>query len=49
MFCERKTNARISHVYERASRIAYRNNSFRFDQMLKNDESYNIHHKNIQT
>ena len=46
MFCGRKTNARINHVHERALRIFYRNNNLRFDQLL---QSYNIHHKNIQT
>ena len=49
MFCGRKNNTRINHVRERALRIAYRNNSLCFDQLLQIDKSYNIHHKNIQT
>ena len=49
MFCGRKNNTRINHVHERALRIAYRNNSLCFDQLLHIDKSYNIHHKNIQT
>ena len=49
MFCGRKTNARINYVHERALRIVCRNNSLCFDQLLKIDKSYSIHHKNIQT
>ena len=49
MFSGRKSNARISHVHERALRIVYRNNSLYFDELLKIDRSYNIHHRNIQT
>ena len=49
MFRGRTTNARITHVHERALRIVYRNNSFCFDQLLKIDKPCNIHHKNIQT
>ena len=45
----KKTNARINHFHETALRIIYRNNSLCFDQLLKIDKSYNIHHKNIQT
>ena len=47
--CRRSTNARISHVHERALRIVYKNNCLCFDQQFKMDKSYNIHHKNIQT
>ena len=49
MFYGTKTNARINHVHERALRIVYRNNSLCFDELLKIDKSYNIHHKNIRT
>ena len=49
MFCGRKTNARLNHVHERTLRIVYRNNSLCFDELLKIDKSYNMHHKNIQT
>ena len=34
MFRGRKTNARINHSHERALRIAYRNNSLCFDELL---------------
>ena len=44
-----KTNARINHVHDRALRKIYRNNSLCFDELLKIDKSYNVHHKNIQT
>ena len=49
MSCGRKTNARINHVYERALSITCKNNSLCFDEVLKNDKSQNLHHKNIQT
>ena len=49
MFYGTKTKARINHVHERALKIVYRNNSLCFDEQLKIDKSYNIHHKNIRT
>ena len=48
LFCGKKTNSKGNHVPERALRIVHRKNNLRFDQLLQNDESYNIHHKNIQ-
>ena len=49
MFCERKTNARINHYHDRTSKVVHRNNSHCFDELLKIDKSYNIHHNHIQT
>ena len=49
MSCERKTNARVNHVPERALRIVHKNNILCFDEILKIDKSHKKHHKNIQT
>ena len=49
MIWRRKTNTRINQIHERALRIVYRNNSLRFDELLKIDKSYNLHHKKIVT
>ena len=45
MFCGRKSNVRINHVYERALTIVYGNNTLCFNYLLEINKSYNIHHK----
>ena len=48
MFHSRKINNRINRIHERALRLVYQNNST-FEELLAKDESYSIHHRNIQT
>ena len=48
MFHGRKTNSKINHIHERALRIVYKNNFLSFEELLKSDKSFKIHHRNIQ-
>ena len=48
MFCQRSSNTRINHLHERALRIAYDDNESTFQDLLKQDNSVSIHHKNIR-
>ena len=49
MFYSRSTNNRINHLQERALRLVYDDYEFTFDELLEKDESFIIHHYNIQT
>ena len=49
MFCGRKVNSRIKHLYERALRLVYKNRDLSFDNLLKKGGPFTIHHRNIQT
>ena len=49
MFYSRSTNNRINHLQERALRLVYDDYEFTFDKLLEKDESFIIHHYNIQT
>ena len=46
IFLSRKLNERISHTHERALTIVYRDLSFQ--ELLIEDNSLNIHHRNLQ-
>ena len=47
MFCSKKMNKKINHVHERALRLVYNDYRTPFDELLKNDKSVSIHHRNI--
>ena len=47
MFCSKKMNKKINHVHERALRLVYNDHRTPFDELLKNDKSVSIHHRNI--
>ena len=49
MFDSRRANSEISHINERALRIVYKNNVSSFEELLKLDKSFKIHHRNIQS
>ena len=49
MFCSRKANNRINKLHERALRIVYDDDISSFEQLLEQDNSFTIHHQNIQT
>ena len=49
MFHSRKLNNRINSIHERALRLVYMDNKSTFDDLLKKDESFTVHHRNIQT
>ena len=48
MFHSRRTKNKINRLHERALRIVYADNVSTFDQLLAMDQSFCIHHQNIQ-
>ena len=49
MFHSTSVNNKINHLHERSLRIVYKNNISSFEYLLKNDRSFTIHHRNIQS
>ena len=49
MFHSRKVNSKINHLQERSSRIVYNDYITSFEDLLKIDNSFKIHHKNIRS
>ena len=49
MFHSRAMNNKINHNYERALRLVYSDYISYFDELLKKDRSFSIHHRNIQS
>ena len=49
MFHSRKANAQINHIHDRALRIVYKDNNSSFQELLRKDKSFCIHHRNIQS
>ena len=49
MFHDRGVENKINRVHERALRCVYRDDVSTFEQLLKRDNSFTIHHRNIQT
>ena len=49
VFHGRKANAKINHIHERALRIVYKDNNSSFEELLRKDKSFCIHHRNIQS
>ena len=47
MFCSKKMNKKINRLHERALRMVYNNYSSTFEELLREDQSLNIHHRNI--
>ena len=49
MFHSRKVNSKINHSQERSLRIVYNDYITSFENLLKKDNSFKIHDKNIQS
>ena len=49
MFHDRNLEHKINRVHERALRCIYMDDQSSFEDLLKKDKSFSIHHKNIQT
>ena len=49
MFHSRSLNNKINPTHERALRITYNDKSSSFQDLLKKDNSFSIHHRNIRT
>ena len=48
MFHSRTLNTRINNIHERALRIVYKGHNSSFEHLLKKDQSFTIHHRNLQ-
>ena len=48
MFHSRKLNGRINHIHERAPRLVYKDFNSSFQELLIEDSSLSIHHRNLQ-
>ena len=48
MFHSRNLNNKINRLHERCLRVIYNDKTSRFEQLLENDNSVSIHHRNIQ-
>ena len=48
MFHNRTLNDRINNLQERALRLVHNDNTFSFYKLLQKDNSFTIHHQNIQ-
>ena len=49
MFCGRTINKRINRIQERSLRIVYNDYESTYNDLLTNDKSFTVHHRNIQT
>ena len=49
MFHSRIMNNKINRIHERALRLVYSDHVSSFDELLKKDRSFAIHHRNIQS
>ena len=49
MFHSRKSNNKINRIHERALRIVYDDYTSSFEELLNKEESFSVHHSNIQT
>ena len=49
MFYSRGINNKINHLHERALRIIYKDNTSTFEELLEKDNSFSVHHRNIQS
>ena len=48
MFHSRTLNSRINKIHERALRLVYKDNVSTFNELLLKDNSFSIHHRNLQ-
>ena len=48
MFHSTKLNNRISDIHERALRLVYKDYTSSFDELLLKENSFRIHHRNLQ-
>ena len=48
MFHSRSLNNRINRLHERGLRLVYKDSHLTFDELLQKDNSFTIHHRNLQ-
>ena len=49
MFHGRGLNNEINHLHERSLRIVYKDSNSSFKELVKKDNSFTVHHRNIQS
>ena len=49
MFHSRRLNNKIKNVHQKALRTVYSNYKSTFHELLAQDASFSVHHRNIQT
>ena len=49
MFHGRGVNNKINYLHERSLRIVYKDNNSSFKELFKKDNSFTVHHRNIQS
>ena len=49
MFYSRETNIKINRLHGQALRIIYKDNTSTFEELLEKDNSFSVHHRNIQS
>ena len=49
MFHSRTINNKVNRIHERALRLVYSDYYSNFDELLKKNESFSIHDRNVQT
>ena len=48
MYHSRIPNKKINKLHERALRLVYKDNTLSFNELLSMDNSFTIHHRNVQ-
>jgi hypothetical protein len=48
MYCSREVNNKINRIHKRALRLVYSDYTSSFEELLRKDNSVNIHQRNIQ-
>ena len=48
MFCSRRMNSKINNLHYRALRIIYRDDVSSFEDLLRKDASFTVHHEDLQ-
>ena len=49
LFNGRGVNNKINHLHKRSVRIVHKDNNSSFKELLKNDNSFTVHQRNIQS
>ena len=48
MFHSRRLNSHINRLHERGLHLLYKDSHLMFEELLRKDQSFSIHHRNLQ-